>query len=251
MRIGTFSRKIKRTIFNKNKELEKKFKNEKWMQIILECQEEVLKHNPSDYYINSYQNSEKCYWINIPKWLYSDLRNIQVEKILDIGSGYGTLALFCQKLSQPEIYCIDYAESNLSKSLIEDKNIHFKVNNIEIDKFPWKDNFDIIIFTEILEHLNFNPKPTLRKIHDFLKTNGRLYLSTPDASEWGRITKYYKSLEEMPDPKKDVQIIDDHIYQYKKEELLRVMDNAGFKIIKFAYSPGVVDRHFNLVLTKN
>ena len=82
-----------------------------------------------------------------------------------------------------------------------------------------KDEFDIIIFTEVMEHLNFNPKPTLKKIHDLLKMNGRLYLSTPDASDWGRITKYYKSIEEMPNPKNVEKIIDDHIYQYKKEEL--------------------------------
>jgi len=250
VRIGTFSRKIKRAIFNTNKELEKKFKNEKWMQILLECQEDVVKHNPSDYYIYSYRDSEKCYWINIPKWLYLDCKNIQAEKILDIGSGYGTLALFCQKLFRSKIYCIDFTESNLSKSLIEDKNIHFKVNNIETQDFPWKDEFDIIIFTEVMEHLNFNPKPTLKKIHDLLKMNGRLYLSTPDASDWGRITKYYKSIEEMPNPKNVEKIIDDHIYQYKKEELLMVLENTDFKVKKFAYSPGVVNRHFNLVLER-
>ena len=251
MRIETLFKKIKRTIFNANKELEKKFKNEKWMQILLECQEDILKYNPSDYYVNSYREYEKCYWINIPKWIYSDFENIQVEKILDIGSGYGTLALFCQKLFHPEIFCIDFASSNLSKSLIEDKNIHFQVNNIEIDEFPWDDKFDIIIFTEVLEHLNFNPKPTLKKIHSLLKTNGRLYLSTPDASEWGRVTKYYKNPAEMPNPKKDEKIIDDHIYQYKKEELLKILDDVGFKIIKLSYSPGVIDRHFNLVLKRN
>jgi len=163
MRIETLFRKIKRTIFNINKELEKKFKNEKWMQILLMCQEDILKHNPSDNYVNSYREHEKCYWINIPKWIYSDYENIKVEKILDIGSGYGTLSLFCQKLLHSEIFCIDFTSSNLSKSLIDDKNIHFQVNNIEIDEFPWDDKFDIIIFTEVLEHLNFNPKPTLKK----------------------------------------------------------------------------------------
>jgi len=105
MCIETLLKKIKRTIFNTNKELEKKFKNEKWMKILLECQQEILEHNPSDFYINSYRNSEKCYWINIPQWIYSDLENIKIKKILDIGSGYGTLALFCQKLFHPDTFC--------------------------------------------------------------------------------------------------------------------------------------------------
>ena len=251
MQIEKLSRKIKRILFNMNKELEKKYKNEKWMQILLMCQEDILKHNPSEYYVNSYREHEKCYWINIPKWIYSDYENIKVEKILDIGCGYGTLSLFCQKLFHPEIFCIDFISSYLSKSLIEDKKINFKVNNIETDKFQWDEKFDIIIFTEVLEHLNFNPKPTLKKIYDLLKVNGRLYLSTPDASQWGKITKYYKNIAEIPHPTKDKKIIDDHIYQFNKEELLKILDDVGFEIIKSSYSPGVINRHFNFVLKRN
>ncbi|MDH3766400.1 MAG: class I SAM-dependent methyltransferase, partial [Nitrosopumilus sp.] len=172
------------------------------------------------------------------------------KKILDIDCGYGTLSFFCQKIFESDIYCIDSNASNLNKALIKEKKIHFKINNIETDDFPWGEKFDIIIFTEVLEHFNFHPVITLKKIHSLLKPTGKLYLSTPDSHEWGRITKYYKKFEDMPNPKKNVEIIDDHIFQFSKEELLKILENAGFNILEFAYSSGVMNRHFNLMLNK-
>ena len=77
-----------------------------------------------------------------------------------------------------------------------------------------------------------------------------MYLSTPDAKEWGKIIKYYKNLDEIPYPKKDSKIIDEHIYQYNKEEIVKIMEETDFSILKFAYSPGVINRHFNLMLKK-
>jgi predicted SAM-dependent methyltransferase len=46
--------------------------------------------------------------------------------------------------------------------------------------------------TEVLEHLNFHPVPTLKKVYNLLSENGALYLSTPDAYEWGKVNKYYQ-----------------------------------------------------------
>ena len=107
--------------------------------------------------------------------------------------------------------------------------------------------FDRIYLTEVLEHFNFHPLITLRKIRDHLSENGKLYLSTPDAAEWGRVDKYYTAISDIPLPDKSMQIIDDHIYQYNKDELLLLLNEAGFSVDKFDYSPGVGLQHFNIV----
>ena len=109
-----------------------------------------------------------------------------------------------------------------------------------------------IILTEILEHFNYNPVPTLKKIRNLLTENGRLYLSTPDASQWGRVTKYYSTISDMPAPRRGLPLFDAHIYQYKKQELLNILISAGFVIQRFGYSPGyLAGRHFNLTLNRN
>jgi 2-polyprenyl-3-methyl-5-hydroxy-6-metoxy-1,4-benzoquinol methylase len=129
-------------------------------------------------------------------------------------------------------------------------NFKFIVNNIELDEFPVKVRFDAIIFTELLEHLNFHPVPTLKKLHALLNDNGRNYMSTPDAAEHGKVQEIYNSYKEMPCPKKGSKVIDTHMYQYNKEELFSIIDEAEFKIKRFDYARGLGARHFNLILQK-
>lgn len=224
--------------------------NEPWMKKLRECQHEIAKLNPHPNYLKIYRDQEIYFWVHIPKWIMKDWANRKVKKCLDIGCAYGTLALYCKKLFNCEVYCTDYVDTYISPSLVKKYKFMFSINNIELDPFPWNDKFDVIIFTEVLEHLNFNPIPTLKKIRDLLSDNGKLYLSTPDASQWGKITKYYSCVNDMPPPRKGLPIIDDHIYQYCKSELLQILDVAGFKVKRFSYSPGKVARHFNLTLVK-
>jgi len=224
-----------------------------YMREIFLCQNEILKLASHPHYVNIYKNSEIYYWKNIAKWLYKSHQRNEIKKCLDIGCAYGTLALFCKRLFNSDIYCIDYIDTYISRELIERYKFKFQVNNIELDEFPWETKFDIIIFTEILEHLNFHPTITLKKIRNLLTDDGVLYLSTPDAARWGRVTKYYASLDLIPPPNRDMPIVDDHVYQYNKTELINVISDAGFKIDKFAYSPGILNRNrcFNLALKKN
>ncbi|MHC1723464.1 MAG: class I SAM-dependent methyltransferase [Aminipila sp.] len=221
------------------------------LEEIFKCQNEICKLDGNSYYLNQYKNSEISYWSHIPQWIYEDNRQKKVTNCLDIGCAYGTLALYCKKLFNCNVYCTDFIDVHLSKTLINYYNFLFSINNIELDPFPWEEKFDVIIFTEVLEHLNFHPLPTLKKIHSLLKDDGCLYLSTPDALSWGKITTYYPSLADIPYPNKDLPLIDTHIYIYDKKEILDVLNEAGFRIKRFAYSTGHTGaKHFNLTLTK-
>lgn len=225
--------------------------DEPWLTEIENCQKEIANLNPSPYYLSNYSTAEQNYWSYIPKWIFENKNKYKTEKCLDIGCAYGTLALFCKKVLDCEVYCTDSYDSNLSKSLADKYNFIFCKNNIEIDQFPWNVTFDTIIFTEVLEHLNFHPVPTLKKIYGLLNENGRLYLSTPDASQWGKDKNYYPSYANMPYPQKGLPIIDDHIYLFEKQELIDILKESGFNIEKSDYSPGAINqRHFNLTAIK-
>lgn len=222
-----------------------------WMKKIFECQNEISTLDPHSYYVYEYKNAEISYWPYIAKWLYEDSINHEVENCLDIGCGYGTLALYCKKLFHCNLFCTDFIDSCISRTLINKYNFFFHVNNIELDSVPWTKPFDRIIFTEVLEHLNFNPVPTLQKIYNLLTEKGCLYLSTPDASSWGKVTKYFCEVKEIPNPNKNVPVINDHIYLFNKDELLDIIDKSGFKIKRLECAPGIMGRHhYNLALTK-
>jgi len=239
-------RTFSKICLNKLKKL--KYRKEPWMVEIVKCQAEIAAFDPYPYYLRKYRSVESYTWLHIPKWMCEDSEKHKIERCLDIGFAYGTLSLFSKKVFGCQNYCIDCVDKYLNQALVQKYGFVFSRNNIELDPFPWEVTFDVIIFTEVLEHFNFSCVPTLRKIRTLLAEDGRLYLSTPDASQWGKITKYYSSLDEMPKPQKGLPIIDDHVYQFDKEELFGVLEASGFTVDRFDYSPGVAYRHFNLAL---
>jgi len=218
--------------------------------LLTQCQDIVECTDPNPYYLSAYRAAEQLYWSWIPVWMREDAVLSTPRRCLDVGCAYGTLLLYAQKLTGCEIYGLDFLDHYLSPALITASNIQFSVGNIELEPLPWPEKFDWIVLTEVLEHFNFQPLPTLRKLAAVLSKEGKLYLSTPDASQWGSTFKYYKKFSDIPWPDETLRatIVDDHVWQYTKQELMNVIEAAGLKVIRFDFSEGVGARHFNLVL---
>jgi hypothetical protein len=120
------------------------------------------------------------------------------------------------------------------------------------DEIPYDVMFGRIIFTEVFEHLKHDPVPTLVKLRDHMQDDGSMFLSTPDASSWGRVNKFYNHIGEMkpPDPNYRADI-DEHVYQYSEGELRYVLDKAGLKPVEWQLvSTPSWGRHFNLRVKK-
>ena len=128
------------------------------------------------------------------------------------------------------------------------EGMEWALGNVELDTLPWEGPFDFIVFSEVLEHLNFRAEPTLVALASVLAPEGRIYLSTPDSAEWGVTTKYYDSYDELPLPSEADRdnVVDDHIWQFSRDELMAVITAAGLEVVRFAYAPGTHGRHFNL-----
>lgn len=258
-------RRIEKVFLRKN--LLASLKEEFWMQELLNSQEEITSLGNPLY--KNYKKSELFFWIKIPMWLCLDKKTTDMKKCLDIGSAYGTLSVFTKRITDCDIYALDAVEL-LSQDLVDKYDINYAISNIEKDSFPWEEKFDVIIFTEIFEHLFYNPIAVLEKLKSLLKEDGRLYFSTPDAKEWGRITEPYKNYKEIPyydssvvdfpdkGSKKSCNVFQllkrslrknsGHTYQYTKEELLELFDKVGFEVERFDYAPGISSRHFNMTL---
>lgn len=202
------------------------------------------------YYVTDYVHFELGYWYPAVDWL-AGLR--EVGSILDIGGAYGTLLIYAG------------AALNVSHKVLFDKvlacapecNRQFGLEvhhvDVETEDFTRFGRFDLIIFTEVLEHFNYAPIPTLRKIRNALTENGMLLLSTPDAHTWGRLASPYKDLAEIPEYQGQKQPwIDGHIWQYTKQELDAVIREAGFQVERFARSRGYKGmQHLCYLLRKN
>jgi SAM-dependent methyltransferase len=217
---------------------------------IKEVQEIVLDNNPNLYY-PVYKNYEELYWGKIPEWIIEYNKDNKIDSCLDIGIAYGSLAMYVKLNTDCDLYGVDFVKY-ISDDLIRKYDINYKINNIEIDNFPWDKKFNVIIFTEIFEHLNYNPLRTLYNIKNLLTDNGKIFFSTPDSSSaWGKINTYYNSWIDIPEIGQEVEIRDEHIYQYNIDELLEIFKIVGLKIDKLDYSESSENmKHFNIQLSK-
>jgi 2-polyprenyl-3-methyl-5-hydroxy-6-metoxy-1,4-benzoquinol methylase len=208
------------------------------------------------YYAKHYALEEPRYWAHIAGWMPVDaierafIAHRPVQSILDVGCGYGTLLAYAAGIYGARGTCLDVVP--YLQPLVQSRYaLTYVAGNVEKDALPGDGTFDVAIMTEVLEHLNFQPVPTLKKIHAALRPGGSFFLSTPDAEGGlGRVTKYYPSLAAVPalDPRREW--IDGHIWQYDQSELEGVLRAAGFEIRALDRASGPVGKHFNVWAVK-
>lgn len=100
--------------------------------------------------------------------------------------------------------------------------------NIGSEKIAFKERFfDLIIFTEIIEHLLIDPRIYLKKIKKVLKKDGRLLITTPNAVHLKNRVKVLIG--------KSSSFSLNQYRELTKEELEKIVIDSGFKINKFEY----------------
>ncbi|MCI0544818.1 MAG: class I SAM-dependent methyltransferase, partial [Actinobacteria bacterium] len=134
-----------------------------WMGMVRAAQDRITASDPDEYW-GVYRSQEIGYWTEVARWLFERATAGTWRRSLDVGCGYGTLAVLLSLLSDGEVYCTDMLERRFTDELSGSSGLHFARSNIELEPLPWPGPFDVIVFTEVLEHLNFYPVPTLVKL---------------------------------------------------------------------------------------
>ena len=203
-----------------------------------QARREVTALTDSDEYRGLYRSEEMLYWLHIPGWIGEWAKGKQVRRILDIGAGYGTLSVFASLLTGAEVFCLDTEPHRISEALRAKHRLTVAGGNVEQISIPWPRPMDAVVMTEVIEHFNFHPVPTMRKIAEVLAPGGRLFLSTPDAASWGRVAESYASYRDMPLPDPVAPTRDIHIYQFTEDEIRTVLADSGFVVRRLERAPG-------------
>ena len=120
-------------------------------------------------------------------------------------------------------------------------NVHLL--NIEKDKLPFSPHkFDLILISEVIEHLPNYPLSLLVKIRPLLKHNGLLIITTPNVSRLYNIfslilgRNIYFPLNQMSQTKtSNLTIYHRHNREYTAPELLHLLTQAKFEVISTKY----------------
>lgn len=114
-----------------------------------------------------------------PSLIVSIYQERAFQKALDVGAGFGHMASTLKYFCSCEVYAIDF-QAKL-KILLKRRDITFKQVNLEEDKIPFDEGFfDLVLFCEVMEHLNLLcVDKVLNEIHRVLSDEGLLLLTTP------------------------------------------------------------------------
>jgi 2-polyprenyl-3-methyl-5-hydroxy-6-metoxy-1,4-benzoquinol methylase len=209
-------------------------------------------YGPGSYY-HKYAAVEWGYNSDIALWLgLQATKETGLGNVLDIGPGWGTLACLCKRLGASGVQVIDKM-AYLTPPVLDEFGLNLTLCDIERETvIPTYNEYDVILLTEVLEHFNFNPIPTLSRIEQTLRNEkSRLLISTPDQASWGRCTKYMNTFEQYAfyDQGKHSgrAWVDDHVWHYSEHELRSVVVQAGMTITSLTRTKSAGGYHFNAV----
>ncbi len=186
------------------------------------------------------------------------------QKVLDIGCGWGTLAIDIAKKTQCEIVGITLSENQLgyAKKKAKEMNLENQVEFRLADYRQLNEKFDRVVSVGMFEHVGRNfYKKYFNKVYDFLNEDGVALIHTigsvnPPRPPQPWITKYIfpggytPSLSEVSAPIEksglilsDIEVLRTH-YQHtlrnwkdrfmsKKEHVLEMFDEKFFRMWEF------------------
>ena len=148
-------------------------------------------------------------------------------KILDAGCGESHLSVALKKMFNADIHCIDLFEK--PRERLERHGIKFYKQDFSLKPLPFKsNNFDVIIFTDVIEHLTSGQHFILREFKRVLKPGGIILISTPNILSFPKRIKFILGNSPLT-PFQDL-LLQDHIHEYSLEELNSFIGSAKLEI---------------------
>ena len=151
-------------------------------------------------------------------------------RILDVGCSPGHLAMALVKAGF-EVQGIDLNPLWLAKYAPGwPERLRITHTNIEQDPMPFpSESFDLVIFTEVLEHIAItDPCVILGEIRRVLRPGGRMILSTPNVANLSNVVALIQGENVFWPPEIFYGSVDRHNREYAPYELLQLVERAGF-----------------------
>lgn len=172
-------------------------------------------------------------------------------RILDVGN---TQNIAWYKALIPNVDLVAADRPDGPQYADADHRIGIDLNTGDLGPLMTHAPYDLVVFTEVLEHLSVNPIVLLRQLIATLADDGVLYLTTPNifrAENLGRIARRENPLQVYPVDNSDRH---HHTREYAMSELLSFITEAGGVLRCWYFSdcwdtvPVPIDERANLVV---
>lgn len=157
--------------------------------------------------------------------------------VLDIGTTPFTLFL---KKTYPhyEISTLDLTD--LMQERCQLSGVRFETCDLATEAIPFEHNhFDVVVFSEVLEHLFARPSEIFAKIAQVMAPSGLLIFTVPNFAQLGRRLKLLLGIQPLPCPeeqvRKEAMHGHRHLREYTMKECVEILEGCGFALRRKAY----------------
>lgn len=145
-------------------------------------------------------------------------------RVLDIGTTPFTLYI---KQTHPHYEVSTLDRTDLMAERCRLAGVRLKACNLDDALLPFDDeSFDVVIFTEVLEHIFAPPSDVLREVKRIMRPHGKLILGVPNIARLSERIKLLLGRSPLPEAdhqmNKDWQHGHGHLHEYTRSEILSI-----------------------------
>ncbi|MDN0033679.1 glycosyltransferase [Oscillibacter valericigenes] len=149
------------------------------------------------------------------------------SSVLEFGCSSGRMTKYMAQTLQCSVSIAEIDEAAYRKAR------EYAVNGFcgDIESYAWQDvfageQFDVILFTDVLEHLR-NPMELLQRVKPFLKSTGEILVSIPNIGHFDILANLYLNRFTYT----DIGLLDNtHVHFWGKNDLEGFFEKAGFSL---------------------
>jgi SAM-dependent methyltransferase len=157
--------------------------------------------------------------------------------VLDVGAQFASLAIYAAQLGC-RVAAVDYGSAaRIFQKVAADHGVDYSECDAGAEPLPFSDNqFDVVTYTDVMEHHSFSPKRVLREIHRVLVPGGCVILVTPNhASLYNRFKLLFggsvnDDFDYFFDMCAEEKVYEGHHREYTRAEIKTALRRTDFQV---------------------